>query len=132
MNRTPSALSVARSMNTLLEGAYWPASLETRTAYSRTQDDTDGELSGHDLMVSIGPDGDAWVQTPQVLRFRTYGGGGHSLRVRNALLVLAEAIRRDNAEFPQRGAPGAPGVEASSTRDKAGANTPTPDPEGPR
>jgi hypothetical protein len=100
--RPVTALSVSRAMNTLLEGAYWPASLKTMTGYTRTQDDTDGEVGpDQDLGVVIGIDGDAWIEAQRNLRFRTAAGGGHSLRVRNALLVLAEAIRRDNEEFPQ-------------------------------
>jgi hypothetical protein len=103
MVRTPSPLSVSRAMNTLLEGAYWIPGLKTMQTYVRTQDDTDGEATlDHDLGVTIGVDGDAWVHAQRQLRFRTHCGGGHSLRVRNALLVLAEAIRRDNEEFPQR------------------------------
>lgn len=95
-------LAVSRAMNTLLEGAYWPRSLATMATYTRTQDDTDGETTPvHDLDVTIGVDGDVWVQAPKLLRFRLGSGGGHSLRVRNALLVLAEAIRRDNEEHPQ-------------------------------
>lgn len=35
------------------------------------------------------------------LRFRTFGGGGLSPRTRNALMILAEAIRRDKEERPQ-------------------------------
>lgn len=34
--------------------------------------------------------------------FRTAGGGGRSLRTRNALMLLAEAIRLDNLERPER------------------------------
>lgn len=105
--RAPTALSVSRAMNTLIEGAYWPASLATRIEYARRHDDTDGQ-TGHDqnLSVMVGPDGDCWLRAGEgnVLRFRTYAGGGQSMRVRNALLVLAEAIQRDNEERPQRAA----------------------------
>lgn len=92
-------------MNTLIEGAYWPTSLETKTRYARRQDDTDGKTSADQyLAVAFSPDGDAWVDLPGTagsLRFRTWAGGGQSSRVRNALLVLAEAIKRDNAEQRQ-------------------------------
>ena len=104
--KTTSPLAVIRAMNTLLEGAYWPNSISQQKAYSRRQDDTDGETGPEqNLSVAFGPDGDAWVECGLMirsLRFRTYAGGGQSLRVRNALLVLAEAIRRDNEEAPQR------------------------------
>jgi hypothetical protein len=103
--KTPSPLAVARAMTTLLEGAYWPSTLEPHSAYVRRHDDTDGKRGpDQDLTVTIGPDGDAWLTaglSGDALRFRTLGGGGQSTRVRNALLVLAEAIRRDNAEHPQ-------------------------------
>lgn len=92
-------------MNTLIEGTYWPATIDTRVSYSRRHDDTDGKPGpDQELAVTFGQDGDAWLLLPgmQSLRFRTWAGGGHSLRVRNALLVLAEAIRRDNAEIPQQ------------------------------
>lgn len=101
---TPTPVAVTRAMNTVLEGAYWPASLSTQMVYRRRQDDTDGQLGpDQSLSLVIGPDGDVWVLLPgfKSLRFRTFFGGGSSLRTRNALLVLAEAIRRDNAKHPQ-------------------------------
>jgi hypothetical protein len=106
--KTPTQVAVQRAMNTLIEGAYWPQSIEPKSSHTRRHDDTDGKRDiEQDLTISIGPDGDAWVVAAGAppLRFRTLAGGGHSLRVRNALLVVAEAIRRDNAERPQ-----APGV----------------------
>lgn len=98
-----SPLAVARAMNTLIEGSYWPSTLGPGECHRRRQDDTDGETGpDQDLAVSIGPDGDMWVLMPGAsLRFRSWAGGGQSLRVRNALLVLAEAIRRDNEARPQ-------------------------------
>jgi len=92
-------------MNTLIEGAYWPSTLNTQDTYNRRQDDTDGDTGvEQDIAVKFSVDGDAWVILPgfRSLRFRTWFGGGQSLRVRNALLVLAEAIRRDNEERPQK------------------------------
>ncbi len=80
------------------ENFEWPNNLKTGL-YERLHDDHDGTGQGH-LSVSISPDGDAWIKTNgtihQYLRFRTHGGGGGSLRVRNALIILAEAIRLDN------------------------------------
>ncbi len=104
-SKVVTPLAVSRAMNTLIEGVYWPVSLGTQEAYVRRHDDTDGEVGpDQELAVTFGPDGDAWVMLPgfRSLRFRTWSGGGQSLRVRNALLVLAEAIRRDNAERPQQ------------------------------
>ena len=100
----PTAIAVDRAMKTLLEGEYWPTTLSTEGAYVRRHDDTNGETGiEQELAVTFSPDGDAWIMLPGMtsLRFRTWAGGGMSLRVRKGLMVLAEAIRRDNAERPQ-------------------------------
>lgn len=101
----PTPLAVSRALNTLLDGAYFPATLQSGVLYQRVHDDCDGDTL-QTLGVAIAPDSDVHVVLPisrdvDSLRFRTYFGGGMSLRVRNALLVLAEAIRRDNEERPQ-------------------------------
>jgi hypothetical protein len=92
------------AMDALLEKPFpFPDGLLDRT-HSRVQDDCDGDLT-QVLAVSLSHDGDAWVRTMQrlgTLRFRSDFGGGMSPRVRNALIVLAEAIRRDNEDRPQR------------------------------
>lgn len=98
--------SVARALDTLLEAPMMPATLCTNTPYRRRHDDNDGKRGfEHDLVVFLGQDNDAWVTAGEAvaaLRFRVpFIGGGQSPRVRNALLVLAEAIRRDNEESPQ-------------------------------
>jgi hypothetical protein len=90
----------------VLEKPLWPAELKTvhnGGTYARLQDDCEGEY--HDpaqkLCVQFTPDGDAWVSIGRGgLRFRTYGGGGRSLRTRQALVILAEAIRLDELERP--------------------------------
>lgn len=100
----PSPTALSRALNTTIERPYWLPSLEVQYAHKRRHDDTDGERGPEqDLRVTFGRDGDAWVQAGggQILRFRTGAGGGQSLRVRQALLVLAEAILRDNEERPQ-------------------------------
>lgn len=84
---------------------YWLQSLDTMRAYTRRHDDTDGKRDHEqDLTVFIGPDGDCWIEAGggQMLRFRAMSGGGRSLRTRQALMVLAEAIRLDNDEHPQQ------------------------------
>lgn len=93
----------------LLETMFWPAGLATGTLYQRFSDDTNGNLQVFFLQ-----DGDAGVELISNLdpeevtlahRFRTAGpfaGGGESPRTRNALLLLALAIQRDNKEHPQR------------------------------
>lgn len=80
------------------------ATLGDERSSVRRHDDTDGLRDDTpDLSVVIGPDGDAGgsSDTGGMLRFRTWTGGGYYLRARNALLVLAKAIRRDNADAPQ-------------------------------
>jgi hypothetical protein len=95
----------------VLEGAFWIQDLQPEVSYGRIHDDHDGTNEGV-LSVSIDRQGDAFIsiqsrnrgpgrnQFSDMLRFRTSGGGGMSLRVRNALMVLAEAIRLDNEERP--------------------------------
>ncbi len=87
------------------EHMIWPEGLEAATQYRRTHDDHDGTCDGK-ISVVIGHDGDAWVDLQgkrpcESLRYRTYQGGGRSLRVRNALLILAYAIMLDNKELPE-------------------------------
>jgi len=98
--------NIDKAIDTLLENDWWPSNIKPTEVYERYQDDTDGETSSdHILSLMFTRDGDAWLMLPSArhsLRFRTYAGGGDSLRVRNALLLLAEAIRRDNEERPQR------------------------------
>lgn len=74
----------------------WPPELEADIAYSRLHDDTDGADQGR-IIVGFTRDGDAWIETDRhkgpALRFRTDFGGGNSPLVRNALVLLALAIR---------------------------------------
>jgi len=86
-----------KAIKTVLSMIYWPKELKTNNEYFRTQDDCDGDLS-KGISVVIDEMGDVWVQTTGVCRFRMYDGGGMSLSVRNALLVLAQAIEKDNKE----------------------------------
>ena len=83
----------------LLESHFWLQTVESDTAYRRQHDDTDGGTLGV-LQVTFDRMGDAYVSIDKSewLRFRTGGGGGASLRTRTALMLLAEAIRLDNAE----------------------------------
>ncbi|HZZ99135.1 MAG TPA: hypothetical protein VFK07_00280 [Candidatus Paceibacterota bacterium] len=83
----------------------WPKGLQQGMVHTRLHDDREGEFQG-ELEVLVGPDGDAWIRTThpdgEMLRFRTFSGGGQSVRVRNALLLLAKAIELDNTERPQQ------------------------------
>jgi len=67
------------------------------------------ESSDGTLIVTISCDSDSWVETIRspdsdhlggALRFRTNAGGGNSLRVQTALILLAVAMAADNAESP--------------------------------
>jgi len=93
----------------------WPDGLEPNTHYKLLCDDK-GQNGGTWLSIFISNDGDAyvsmqdWEDIPNgiprsfpSLRVRTLMGGGHNLRTRQALLWLADAIRRDNAEVTNTG-----------------------------
>lgn len=81
------------------DGLPWPEELDVDTMYEKIQDDADG-LDVGKVRVGFLLNGDAWICTDThrgpALRFRTYHGGGNSVRVRNALVLLALAIKRDN------------------------------------
>jgi len=88
-----------KTIKSALEEPYWLSSIKTDTPYRRQHDDTDGGPDGV-LQVYFDKVGDAYVSIDdsEWLRYRTYGGGRASLRTRMALMILAEAIRLDNAE----------------------------------
>jgi len=94
----------------------WPEGVEANTSYEVRCDDK-GRDGGCWLRVFIAEDGDAHVtmqdwenileegSSPNPIpsiRVRTYHGGGRNLRTRQALLWLADAIRRDNEENESR------------------------------
>jgi hypothetical protein len=89
-----SKTTYPEALNCVIESPAWPDGLKPMTRYSRVHDDHDGEFTGT-LDVVFSDDGDAWVSI-------TGGEGGSSTRVRNALVALAEAIRRENEERPIR------------------------------
>ena len=104
MGEQRSAEKIMEEVRRILETPFWPPSLSAKETYERRHDDDDGSGQGL-LTVQFGQDGDAHVSTQggfHSLRFRTDCGGGHSLRTRIALLILAEAIRLDNEERPQQ------------------------------
>ena len=89
-----------KQIRKILETPFWPETLKTDTRYFRTHDDCDGNTH-KGIEVIVDQQGDVWVAMPSMeglesCRFRTWVGGGASLRVRNAMLILAEAIRLDN------------------------------------
>lgn len=88
----------------------FPDGLETMTVYEVPCDDK-GRSGGSWLRVIVANDGDVhvsmqdWEEIPEGLpdpfpsiRIRTLAGGGRNLRTRQALLWLADAIRRDALE----------------------------------
>lgn len=85
----------------ILEKCLFPKDLKCHTSYTRQHDDTDGEADGN-LTVRIDSMGDVYIRIDngKVLRFRNFGGGGNSLKTRNALVLLAEAMRLDNLSNP--------------------------------
>lgn len=89
----------------LLDNLPWLSSLKPEIDYEREHDDTDGSI-GENLSIVFGCNGDVAIRATKenltALRFRTFNGGGHSLRVINALMILALAIQLDNEEFPQQ------------------------------
>jgi hypothetical protein len=90
----------------LLENLPWTgviAELETHPekSYTRLHDDHDGTGEGI-LRVTLLKNGDAVVQTDDCLRFRSIIGGTHSPRIRNALVILALAIKLDTEDEEKR------------------------------
>lgn len=84
----------------VLETPYWIPTLKADIPYFITNDDCDGNLH-QGITVTIDCQGDAWISINgergyQTCRIRTFNGGGHNHRTRNALMILAEAIRLDN------------------------------------
>lgn len=85
---------------------FWLRDLSPSDCYTRYEDDSPTGF----IRVMFSDDSDAWIEVISdpdpddnnlAMRFRTYFGGGQSLRVRNALLLLALAIKLDNEKHPQ-------------------------------
>ena len=91
-----------KSVYAVLESPFWIEGLEVDKFYRRIHDDHDGKFDGV-LEVLISNVGDIIIKTDKhrgpALRYRL--GGNQSLRVRNALMILALAIKLDNEEHPQ-------------------------------
>lgn len=94
----------------LAEGLDWPAAwkvVPSGNIVTRFEDDS----RFGQLQVGFTCDGDGWIgilQDPdnravggKMIRFRGFSGGGQSLRVRTALMILALAIEADNEEREQ-------------------------------
>jgi hypothetical protein len=96
MTREPSAFK-----------PHWPEGIKSREFYRVLCDDK-GRLGGSWLQIMVDDQGDVyvsmqdWEDLPKgrpsplpSIRIRTLTGGGKNLRTRQALLWLADAIRRD-------------------------------------
>ena len=86
----------------VLEKPYWIPTLKADTSYFVMNDDCDGRRH-EGISVLMDNQGDAWITINDergccFARIRTFAGGGHNDRTRNALMILAEAIRLDNEE----------------------------------
>src|SRR5579872_5373430 len=99
--KTAARVRTKTCLEDLLEELPWPSELDVNGVYGRLQDDHDGTNQGR-LFVMFSPDGDSWVSTDAhrgpALRFRGPLGGGNSQRTRNALVILALAIKLDEDE----------------------------------
>lgn len=95
------------TIEALLESNFWLHDLKTGKHYRRLHDDDDGTKQG-EIVVMFADDGDVCVfvsnedgSLSDILRFRMPGlGGGRSHRVRNALLILAVAVKLDEEKNP--------------------------------
>ena len=95
----PEKITLPMVKKLLEEGLPWPKELPTEHSYTRLHDDHDGTMQGT-LCVYFNRVGDAYISTDlpggKPLRFRTDNGGGNSVRVRNALVLLALACKWDS------------------------------------
>lgn len=93
-----------KDVRRVLENPFWIPELSSEEVYTRIHDDHDGTFEGK-ISIGFSHDGDAWIYVDKAhssLRFRTFFGGGMSERVRNALMILAYAIKLDNEKKPQK------------------------------
>jgi hypothetical protein len=103
MPREVSVERLIKDAHRVLENPFWIPDLKSDEIYERVHDDHDGTFEGR-LEVFFDKMGDAYIASSKhpisMLRYRTWGGGGLSPRVRNALMILAWAIKLDNEEKP--------------------------------
>lgn len=91
-------MSKSEQIKDILESPFWLNEIETNVAYQTEDDDSPpGEAQ---LQVVFSIDGDAWVakmtDSPITsIRKRTFAGGGRDHRTRQALMILAYAMKLD-------------------------------------
>jgi len=86
----------------ILENPFWIPGLESKTQYSTHDDDTPDSTVAI-LSIIFSDDGDAWVAkwtdpSHASIRKRTHAGGGKDLRTRQAIMILAFAMKLDEEE----------------------------------
>lgn len=82
----------------ILESSFWLDEIESTVVYQTEDDDSPPNEAW--LQVVFSNDGDAWVakitDSPiKSIRKRTHAGGGRDLRTRQALMILAYAMKLD-------------------------------------
>jgi hypothetical protein len=95
---------VQSALTVLLEGELCAATLGLCGVYVRRHDDTNGRVGlEQEVAVTIEEGGAVVLTIPETapLRFLPVAQGGRSRRTRNALVLLAEAIRRESIDSPQ-------------------------------
>lgn len=100
---------VEEALNFVLEDNFWIEAIDIGKIYERNQDDIDGEdNSTQYLSLFFDSSGNSDIHIIihpgkyRTLRFRLPVGGGKSERTRKALMIVAEAIRRDNEKNPDK------------------------------
>lgn len=90
---------VQRDIQALLRAHFWPETLDPSKLYRIQGDDQDGRQDTNWIRIAFGDSGDvALIDEDTKVGFTIepqYGGGGRFPLVRNALLIMAEAIRLD-------------------------------------
>ena len=103
MPREISTERLVKDARRVLENPFWIPDLNGNDFFERLHDDHDGTFTGR-LQVFFNSVGDIYISTDKhhgpALRYRTEGGGGLSQRTRNALMILAWAIKLDNEKKP--------------------------------
>ncbi len=91
-------MSKSEQIKDILESPFWLDEIETTVVYQTEDDDSPPNEAWLQVVFSI--DGDAWVakmtDSPiKSIRKRTYAGGGRDHRTRQALMILAYAMKLD-------------------------------------
>ena len=92
---------ITMEIKKILESPFWIGGIESNVPYETHDDDSpDSEIALLQVVFSI--DGDAWVtklteSSIKSIRKRTHQGGGRDLRTRQALMILAYAMKLDKA-----------------------------------